>query len=304
MWAIALSHRMEITPPAVPPPLPPPPPFRLHPSAWILWGLATLVILSSAVFKTRGLDPAAAGHVWGERVGRSLALLLFPALISWVVWRFSGRSKIAAMAVFFALFGLSIVGQLLPLVSGPLLAGFNDGVALQEAGKKYVAEMSAAKDRYEAAIAKVDSSHILDFVWLTEQSKIGPRRTAVQELIAVNAEFRQTVANGEKLYRAALVEKGVSARSSESAVIGFKKAQADKVSVMLKIRDLDEEVFVAVLKVLNLLDAEWGHWTRDNGQIAFERDAALAQFNAALGDVQAAAKAQAAAQQQLGLTTP
>ncbi len=298
---------MESTPPPVlpvplttPPPLPPPPTFRLHLAAWILWGVASVVIIGTAALKTSGLDPDAAAHVWGERVGFSVGMLLFPILISWCVWRFTRPSRMAANVTFFVIYGLAVAGQLLPLVNGKL-TGITDAVALQEAGKKYVADVNAAKDRYQAAGLKADSNHVLDFKWLTDQASIAPRRTALKELVAVNQEFRQVVANGEKNYRAALAAKGVSAQSIESAVAGFDKAQVAKLPLMLKIRDTDDAMFAAVLTLVDLLDSEWGHWSRRNGQIAFERNTALTKFNAAIAEVQAAAKEQAAAQKQLGL---
>lgn len=282
---------------AEPPPLPPPPAFRLHLSAWIVSGVAALVIIGSGFMRSDGLSV----HEWGRRSGMAISWLLFPTLVSWIAFRVSRRSQAAATTTFFVVFGLATVGQVLPKLSNVATRATGGLAAVQEGAKRYTDQLKAQQARYDEITAKADALHLLSFDWLTDKALAAPRREAIRAVIAMNQEIRQATLDGERHFRQALESSGTPAASLEEALRGFRQSRADKLQHMLKARDTEEQIFQAAIKLIDLLEAEWGHWSREDGKIAFEDDDAIAKFNALMADIQTAAKEQEAAQRHLTL---
>lgn len=250
---------METTPPPVPPsppalsaeppPLPPPPAFRLHLSAWIVWGVVAL-----AAFGYTALKGGETSHyVWSETLGVALGALLFPTLISWIVFRLSRRSQVAATTTFFVVLGFGILGQVLPKISGSLARVTGGLATVQEGAKRYTDELKAQQARYDAITAKADAEHLLSFDWLTEKRLIASRREAIQAVIAMNQEIRQTTLDGERHFRQALESSGTPAALIEDALRGFRQTRADKLQHMLKARDTEDQIFKDALKLIDLL---------------------------------------------------
>ncbi len=280
----------------VPPPLPPPPRFKLHPAAWICWGVACLVVLGVTMRQSATLTPYELVH----RFGLAIFVGLIPAVVSWLSWRISRRSQIAATVTFFVVFGLLLIGQLGVLVGKGVVMAATVG----ETETKYLAQVKAAEHQYELATAKADTDHILNFAWLSDRDKLAPRRADLIAAKAANTNLRRLLAEGESTFRQALEQAGVPASLTEPAVTGFHKAQVAKLPLILNIRDLDDKMFTALLMQLDLLEEQWGHWSLTQGKLVFDNDAALARYRDALAVVQAAGKEQASSQQQLGLIKP
>jgi len=197
-----------------------------------------------------------------------------------------------AFFVVYALFGLSQVGS--------SLTGLGGTVAFTKAAQDYKSHMEDLQHRYLEATIKAGSNGLLEFKWLTQKADIGPKRELVQKVIESDKALREAVANGEKNFRQALVDAGVPQKMTDDAVRGFNQARADgKLELMLKVRDTDIQVFSDAGKLLDLLEAQWGHWSRTDGGLAFEDDAALDQFNGLLHDIQKAAAAQGEAEKKL-----
>lgn len=245
----------------------------------------------------------ATGLTWSRNFGLVISWLLFPTLISWIVFRIARRSQVAATVTFFVVFGLAVIGQVLPKISGSLARVTGGLATVQEGAKRYTDELKAQQARYDAITAKADAQHLLSFDWLTDKALIAPRRQAIQAVIAMNQEIRQATLDGERHFRHALESSGTPAALIEDALRGFRQTRADKLPHMLKARDTEEQIFKDALKLIDLLEAEWGDWSRENGKIAFENDDAIASFNAILADIQTAAKEQAEAQRHLTLVS-
>lgn len=134
----------SIPPPAsdsLPPPLPPPPRFTLPLAAWIAWGLWAAVLIARFVMEDRAHGPYEIGNLSGRIVGA----LLFPTLLAWVIWRFTGRRPLTRTVVFFAVFALSVLGQFAP--SRPRRSSNQSDAAynqLEQDRKKMEAEQRSA----------------------------------------------------------------------------------------------------------------------------------------------------------------
>ena len=271
-----------------PPPLPPPPRFKLPLSAWIVWGVLSCLMLGFTGLQARAGTPAD----WSHLIGTIVGMLLWPTLVAVITWRLSKRSVGARTTAFFVTLALGVLG----LVSQRV----NEGLKITEVGKNFSAQIAAAKDRYTKANTKADMSHLLSFTWLTDKSLIAPRRAAMQEVLAANDALRAFLADGETAFRTALKQGGVSDEGIEKNLTEYRNAQAGKLPLVLKIRDTESRMIVTALTMLDLLEAQWGHWSMDNGRLVFEDQAAIEQFNTALHSIQAVAKEQAGYQKELG----
>lgn len=139
-WSMAPESMPPPPPAPLPPPLPPPPRFTLPLAAWIAWGLWAAVLITRFVME----DRAHGAHEAGELSGRIVAMLLFPTLLAWVIWRFTGRRPLTRTLVFFAVFALSIIGQVSP--SRPRSSNQTDAAynRLQQDRQKMEAEQRSA----------------------------------------------------------------------------------------------------------------------------------------------------------------
>lgn len=239
---------------------------------------------------TGALDPETLGYYIGTAIG----LLVFPTIVSWITWRFSGRSKVASTLSFFVVLAMLVILQ----ASQKSVA---DRTAINEVAKEYSDGIEHQKQKYLALAAKADMEHVLNFAWLTDKSQVPARRTAVQLAMAANLEWRRHLAAGAEEFRQALVQRGVSERKVTATVADFVKAQDGKLPVVLRIRDEDADLYKSTITLLNLLESQWGHWSRSSGRMVFEDDDTLTTFNATMRAVQATAQAQMADQKQLGV---
>jgi hypothetical protein len=201
----------------------------------------------------------------------------------------------SVVAVVVIVFGLKAAS----LFKEGFMRGWNDARHRPEVEASFAAHMKDVEQRYGDAAKTADFGTLFHFTWLTDKSLIGPRRIAVQNAKSANAELRRAVDEGEADFRRQLKQAGVSDSASDQAVASFHQARVAKLPLVLKIRDLDEQMMVDALTLLDLLETQWGRWIVQDGRIVFTDDDTLVKFNSTIEAVQVAGKEQVDYQRQL-----
>jgi len=165
----------------------------------------------------------------------------------------------------------------------------------------YLARMQEKAQAYEAALKRMLDADVLAFNF-SDRAMIEPHRKLIVDFAAANDEMTDTVLRAEELARAELVTAKVPERTIEATMNGFNKGRVQR-QLQLRIREYDHTLGEAGLATLDLLDKNWGRWSRDetSGQLRFQDDATLDTFNGLMTKIQTAADEQTRTQQELAV---
>ncbi len=174
-----------------------------------------------------------------------------------------------------------------------------DDAAAARALAGYLAQMQKQAQAYEAALKGLIDAEVLSFD-LRDRAAIAGHRKLLVDFAAANDQLTDLVRRSEKLARTALTDAKVPERTIEATMTGFNKGRPQR-QLQLRIREQDRILGEAGLAALDLLEKNWGRWSRDetSGELTFQDDAALAAFNEQMAKIQAAADEQGKAQQEL-----
>jgi hypothetical protein len=252
---------------------------------WVIAGLL-LVVLN---FRGAG---SFTPYEWGNRVGRTVVFLLVPWVFAWIAWMAGRRAKGMAPFVFVCILAFALLADL------GQQAG--DNGAVEEAGRKIKEQMDAATANFQKAVTDAKFSTMLDAAQYTDRGKIAASRAGLLRAKAANAELRKVMAGREAAFKAELERAGASGAAEEQALTGFRKGQGNKLELVLKIRDDEDQMETKALELLDLLDAQWGHWHAVAGEgIGFDDPVERANYNEHIKAVQAIAAEQAEYQKQV-----
>jgi hypothetical protein len=176
----------------------------------------------------------------------------------------------------------------------------DEGLALK-GSQAYLARLQEVQQAYQAASSKLQSARVLCTSNLVSREDIQGRKAVVQNFLKCNEAVKNFTIHSEDNYRAELVRLNVSPAFLESAAEGFHRSSAPQVPLVVEIRAQDERIGDGMLAVLDLLDANWGHWSynADSGRLRFETQDLVEQYDSDLRGINEAGLEQMASQKRL-----
>jgi hypothetical protein len=179
-------------------------------------------------------------------------------------------------------------------------ASGDDGLTLK-GSQAYLARLQELQQSYQAASSNLTAARVLCTSNLIDRDDIQQRKAVVQNFLKCNEAVKIFTIHSEDNYRAELVRLNVSPAVIESAVEGFHRSSAPQVPVVVEIRAQDERIGCGMLAVLDLLDANWGHWSynAESGHVRFESPDLVDQYNSDLKGINDAGVEQVASQKRL-----
>ena len=173
--------------------------------------------------------------------------------------------------------------------------------AILHANQNFLQHMQSQQRAYENATRALTDAKVLSTATLEQRSQLQQRRAIVQSFRNANANLKTFIQHGEANYRADLATFHISPEQQQEAVNGFMKGYSAQLPLLVTVRDADERMGQAMLAVLDLFDAQWGHWRYDAASrlVRFDDSKAVGQYNASMAEIKQAGTDQAAAQQRL-----
>jgi hypothetical protein len=209
-------------------------------------------------------------------------VILLGGVVGWLQWRKTQARREA------------IVEKATP---APVLS--QDAEAAQALGN-YLARLRAQIRDHDMAFQRLRQQGAL--AWhIRDHAEIDRDRKIIQEFLATNARLSDTLQHAEGLIRAELETAKVPPATRDAAMALYAKTQAPLLPLQMRLRQADETIGKNGLAVLDLLDFNWGSWTRNEAtqQLNFENTITLAMFRDYVGKIEAAATERKAIQDEL-----
>jgi hypothetical protein len=214
----------------------------------------------------------------------SIAIVLIAGAAAWLQWRKTQARREAA-------------AQAEKVATTPALS--QDAEAAQALGN-YLARLRAQIRDHDAAFLRLRQQGAL--AWrIRDHVEIDRDRKIIQAFLTTNTRLTDTLQHAEGLIRAELETAKVPPATREAALTLYAKTQAPLLPLQMRIRQCDETIGKNGLAVLDLLDFNWGSWTRNEAtqQLNFSNTITLAMFRDYVGKIEAAANERKAAQDEL-----
>src|SRR4029450_2609149 len=134
-------------------------------------------------------------------------------------------------------------------------------------------------------------------------SPLGPREAIAARVVTVkkfgeaNDNLSKVLDGLESRVRAEMETEALPVRNRERFVTGFMKSANLEINRI--IRRCDSELVTTLLKMLGVLDREWGEWKAQDENVIFNRPPAIEEYNKLLAELQDIAARQSTAQQEL-----
>jgi hypothetical protein len=175
--------------------------------------------------------------------------------------------------------------------------------ALMLGTKAYFQRLQTFKQGYEVSAAKLTTAQVLETSHLDRREQLAEREALVKAFLKANADLREFVNKNDENYARELVNAKVPQQGVDLALAAFHRNSAPQVPLILAVRDSNERIANAMIGVLDLLDAQWGHWEMDSTglKLTFEDAAATKKFNSYLKDIREASVTQAESQKRLAI---
>jgi hypothetical protein len=157
--------------------------------------------------------------------------------------------------------------------------------------------LTPALAKYEAATKDLQSAHVTSPIGLDSREAIAARVKTVQTFGEANDGLKHVLESMETLVRQEAEKQGITAIDREEFVKGFLRSA--NLELNRTIRNCDTELVETLLKMLAVLDRDWGNWTAEGPKIRFTSTASAEEYNKLVHSVQEIAARQAAAQQEL-----
>ncbi|MDR3404820.1 MAG: hypothetical protein P4L99_20115 [Chthoniobacter sp.] len=183
-------------------------------------------------------------------------------------------------------------------------AAGNDTVAAR-ALANYLTRVRAQIRDHDAAFQRLQQQKALSWQ-IRDRVEIDRDRKIVRDFLDTNTRLMDSLQYGEGFIRAELSTAGVPASVRDTALALYAKSQGPVLPLQMHVRRCDQTIGENALAVLDLLDFNWGEWTRDEptGRLDFNNSVTLATFKDYVGKIAAAADERAAAQEELNHYLP
>jgi hypothetical protein len=176
-----------------------------------------------------------------------------------------------------------------------------DEAIVAQAISQYINRLQTAVKTYQDVAGKLRAAHVLDKFDSSDIAQIPARREIVQQFLNANGAVKQVLTNCEDRFRADLTAAKVRDLKIQDFLDVLHSALARKNAILLKIRQCDDRMGVAMLDALNTLKSERGHWKYDpnTNKIRFETAATTEAYENAIAAIEAASEEQVKLQAQL-----
>ncbi|MEI9897050.1 MAG: hypothetical protein WDN28_25110 [Chthoniobacter sp.] len=164
----------------------------------------------------------------------------------------------------------------------------------------YLTRIRAQVRDHDAAFLRLQQQKALSWT-IHDRPDIERDRQIVRDFLATNARLTDSLQYGEGFIRAELKTANVPGSVRDSAVALYARSQGPVLPLQLRVRRCDQVIGENALAVLDLLDFNWGEWSRDaaTGRLDFTNSVTLATFQDYVGKIESAANERAAAQEVL-----
>lgn len=165
-----------------------------------------------------------------------------------------------------------------------------EDVTAARALANYLNRIRAQVREHEAAYVRLQRSKAL--AWnFPQREDIEKARQVVRDFLSTNQRLADSLEHGESFIRAELETAKVPAAVRDSVLERYEKTQKPLLPMQQRIRESDDAIGQNALAVLDLLDFNWGNWTRDEatGRIDFPNTITLATFKEYVGKIADAA---------------
>jgi hypothetical protein len=213
-----------------------------------------------------------------------IAVVIVVGGVAWMQWR-----KVQATR--------EAIAQSQKSAAAPALS--QDTEAARALGN-YLTRLRAQIRDHEAAFQRLRQQGAL--AWhIRDYTEIDRDRKIVQQFLDTNTRLTDTLQHGEALVRAELETAKVPPATRDAALALYSKTQAPLLPLQLRIRQCDETIGKNGLAVLELLDFNWGSWTRNEAtqKLSFDSTITLSLFRDYVGKIEIAANERKAAQDEL-----
>ena len=167
------------------------------------------------------------------------------------------------------------------------LAGFNYNALSKELPPeqaKILEVLSVYIDTLKSRQATVDELFDkIDFNvgTITEIFHIKDRKAKLNEFIDANAELMDARKNAEDMLTEELNKRGVSQKSIDAYIKGYRDGQTEQHAMLLKIDITNTQSMEVWLSIMDLLESKWGVWEPypENFSIQTEDEELIEKFN-------------------------
>jgi hypothetical protein len=188
------------------------------------------------------------------------------------------------------------------------MAGTGSAAArtLVAASKTYMDDLLAAKQSYDAALAKLSEGNFWELAPLAAAEVTARRRIVVRAFLLANTRLASLQDEDGAGFRRALAAGGAPAAEIDDAVKGYKKSTGGRLALIAKVRATDAAIGQAMLDFLDFADAQRGKWSQreSDAKIIFDDTDAVTAYNAILARVEAASAEQGKYQAELAAPKP
>ena len=175
----------------------------------------------------------------------------------------------------------------IPLFIVLILAGFNynalskelppEQAKILEVLSVYINTLKTKQASADEIFDKID----FNVGTITEISHIKDRKAKLNEFIDANAELMDARKNAEAMLIAELNKRGVSQKSIDAYIKGYRDGQTEQHALLLKIDITNTQSMEVWLSIMDLLESKWGVWEPypENFSIQTEDEELIEKFN-------------------------
>jgi hypothetical protein len=163
--------------------------------------------------------------------------------------------------------------------------------------QRVLQSMAPSLGSYEAALKELQAAGFAQPQSIDSREAIAARVALVKKFGAANDNLSRVFEGLEARVRVELEQEGVPARDREKFASGFIKAS--NLDLNRTVRQCDRELTDNLLKMLALLDREWGAWKMEGETVIFNRPPVIQEFNGLTAELNEIAGRQSAAQQEI-----
>lgn len=171
------------------------------------------------------------------------------------------------IVLFLAVFNYNALGKGLPPEQEKIL----------EVLSVYIDTLKSRQASVDELFEKID----FNVGTITEISHIKDRKASLNEFIAANAELIDARKNAEAILIEELNKRGVSQKSIDAYIKGYRDGQTEQHALMLKIDITNTQSMEVWLSIMDLLESKWGVWEPhpENFSIKTEDEELIEKFN-------------------------
>ncbi len=154
----------------------------------------------------------------------------------------------------------------------------------------YNARLGELQSAYRDALQGLANPPVLTTSTITSQADLKSREDRVSQYISASQQLLDFEKNSEATFRQALADQKLSPADIDANMAEFKRTTQDIHPAVTAVYEADVTEGNGMLKVLTLLDSNWGHWkyTAATSQLQFQTQKMTAEYVQAVKDMNAA----------------